>query len=133
MEELSSKCSKIPNCLSITIFAAILGMFQFGFNTGVMNAPQVSGSVISNYPWWTNFLKLFCSFLLKNGYLWLRKSKIMIFNQTFAISLYFKGFYPKNFANFWFQAQLMYFIFYTKSWKLGYDWLYILIYIFASS
>jgi len=28
--------------LAFTIFAAVLGMFQFGFNTGVMNAPQVS-------------------------------------------------------------------------------------------
>ena len=34
--------SKIPPFLILAIFSAILGMFQFGFNTGVINAPQVS-------------------------------------------------------------------------------------------
>jgi len=32
--------SGVPMVLAVTIFAAILGMFQFGFNTGVTNAPQ---------------------------------------------------------------------------------------------
>jgi len=30
----------IPGFLALTIFTAILGMFQFGFNTGVVNVPQ---------------------------------------------------------------------------------------------
>ena len=30
--------------LALSIFTAILGMFQFGFNTGVVNAPEVSQS-----------------------------------------------------------------------------------------
>ena len=41
--KLSNKmASKIPPFLIMAIFSAILGMFQFGFNTGVINAPQVS-------------------------------------------------------------------------------------------
>ena len=32
--------SAIPGFLALTIFTAILGMFQFGFNTGVVNVPQ---------------------------------------------------------------------------------------------
>ena len=34
--------ASIPPVLALSIFTAILGMFQFGFNTGVVNAPQVS-------------------------------------------------------------------------------------------
>ena len=34
--------STVPGFLALTIFTAILGMFQFGFNTGVVNVPQVS-------------------------------------------------------------------------------------------
>jgi len=32
--------SSIPPFLALSIFTAMLGMFQFGFNTGVVNAPQ---------------------------------------------------------------------------------------------
>lgn len=32
--------STVPGFLALTIFTAILGMFQFGFNTGVVNVPQ---------------------------------------------------------------------------------------------
>ena len=33
-------------CLGYSIFAAVLGMLQFGYNTGVINAPE---SVIENF------------------------------------------------------------------------------------
>ena len=39
--QIMEKCGSVPSFLALTIFTAILGMFQFGFNSGVMNAPQV--------------------------------------------------------------------------------------------
>jgi hypothetical protein len=33
--------ANVPPFFILAIFTAILGMFQFGFNTGVINAPQV--------------------------------------------------------------------------------------------
>ena len=34
--------SKITSTLVLSVFGAILGMFYFGYNTGVINAPQKS-------------------------------------------------------------------------------------------
>lgn len=52
--------SKIPPFLILAIFSAILGMFQFGFNTGVINAPQVSYFwliLLILWPWIHNYFQ----------------------------------------------------------------------------
>ena len=36
-------------CLGFSIFSAVLGMLQFGYNTGVINAPE-SVSDTTSYP-----------------------------------------------------------------------------------
>jgi flagellar biosynthesis protein FlhB len=46
LSELATRImAMVTPFLALSIFTAILGMFQFGFNTGVVNAPEVSNSL----------------------------------------------------------------------------------------